>query len=87
MTNILIPGGLGFIGSNLAKRCLEMGMNVTIYDNLDPNSGGNLFNIESFKKDVELVMGDIINYDHLEQMVMNKDLIVNCAASTSHPIP
>ena len=62
---VLITGGLGFIGSNLAKKCLEIGMEITIYDNLDPNSGGNLFNIESFKKDVCLVIGDIINYDNL----------------------
>ena len=60
-------------------------MDVTIYDNLDPNSGGNLFNIEPFRKDVELVIGDIINYEHLVQAVMDKDLIINCAASTSHP--
>ncbi|HCX25211.1 MAG TPA: hypothetical protein DHN29_25085 [Cytophagales bacterium] len=83
--NLLITGGLGFIGSNLTKRCLELGIDVTIYDNLDPNSGGNLFNIAPFKKDVELVIGDIINYEHLVQAVMDKDLIINCAASTSHP--
>ena len=82
---MLITGGLGFIGSNLAKRCLEMGMDVTIYDNLDPNSGGNLFNVEPFKKDFEAVIGNIINYDHLIQVVMDKDIIINCAASTSHP--
>jgi UDP-glucose 4-epimerase len=83
--SILITGGLGFIGSNLAKRSLELGMDVTIYDNLDPNSGGNLFNIVPFKKDVELVIGDIINYDQLVQAMIDKDLIINCAASTSHP--
>jgi len=82
---ILITGGLGFIGSNLADKCLELGAKVTIYDNLDTNSGGNLFNIELFKKDVELVIGDIINYDHLIQVVLDKDIIINCAASTSHP--
>ena len=82
---VLITGGLGFIGSNLAKRCLEMGMDVTIYDNLDKNSGGKLFNIEPFKKDIELIIGDIINYEHLIQVVMDKDIIINCAASTSHP--
>lgn len=83
--SILITGGLGFIGSNLAKRCLELGMDVTIYDNVDKNSGGNLFNIEPFKKDVELIIGDIINYEHLIQVVVDKDIIINCAASTSHP--
>jgi UDP-glucose 4-epimerase len=83
--SILITGGLGFIGSNLAKRCLELGINVTIYDNLDRNSGGNLFNIEPFRKNIELVIGDITNYDYLMQSIIDKDLIINCAASTSHP--
>ena len=82
---ILITGGLGFIGSNLAKRCLELGLDVTIYDNLDPNSGGNLFNIEPFKKDVKLLIGEIIDYDNLMHVVMEQDIIINCAASTSHP--
>lgn len=82
---ILILGGLGFIGSNLVRKCLKLGAEVTIYDNLDPNSGGNLFNIKPFKKDIELVIGDIINYEHLVQVVIDKDIIINCAASTSHP--
>jgi UDP-glucose 4-epimerase len=82
--NILITGGLGFIGSNLAKRCLELGKEVTIYDNLDPNSAGNLFNITPFRQDLELVIGDILNYDQLVRVVMDKELIINCAASSSH---
>jgi len=82
--SILITGGLGFIGSNLVKKCLELGMSVTIYDNLDPNSGGNLFNIEPFKKDVKLVIGEITNYEQLVKVLMEKELIINCAASTSH---
>ena len=83
--NILITGGLGFIGSNLTKRCLELGISVTIYDNLDPNSGSNFFNIQPYMKDVEVIIGDIINYEHLVQVVMGKELIINCAACTSHP--
>jgi len=82
---VLITGGLGFIGSNLVERYLEMGLEVTIFDNMDQNSGGNLFNIDPFKKDVELIIGDIINYEHLVQVVIGKDFIINCAASTSHP--
>jgi UDP-glucose 4-epimerase len=82
---VLITGGLGFIGSNLAKRCVELGMEVTIYDNLDPNSGGNMFNVQSFRKDAEIVIGDIVNYDQLVQATIGKDWIVNCASCTSHP--
>ena len=47
--NILITGGLGFLGSNLAIRLVEMGSRVTLVDNLLPRQGGNLFNIEPIK--------------------------------------
>ena len=37
---IIITGGLGFIGSNLAHQCVGLGAEVTIFDCLDPRSGG-----------------------------------------------
>lgn len=82
---VLITGGLGFIGSNLAHRCLELGARVAIYDNLDPNSGGNLYNIMDIKKDVELHFHDIMNFDCLVDHIVSEEIIFNCAASTSHP--
>ena len=82
---ILITGGLGFIGSNLAKKCLEFGAKVTIFDNLDTHSGGNLYNILDFKSKVHLCFHDILDYDRLVENVFDKDIIFNCAASTSHP--
>lgn len=85
MTSVLITGGLGFIGSNLARKCLELGHDVVIYDNLDPNSGGKLYNIAPFKDKIKLVIGDITNYQHLVQELIDVDFIVNCAASSSHP--
>ncbi len=83
--NVLIFGGLGFIGSNLAHRCLELGANVLIYDSLDPHSGGNLFNVEDIKKDVKLHFHDILDFDPLVHHITSQDIIINCAASTSHP--
>jgi UDP-glucose 4-epimerase len=82
---ILIFGGLGFIGSNLAHRCLELDANVLIYDSLDPHSGGNLFNVEDIKKDIQLHFHDILDFDRLVHHITNQDIIINCAASTSHP--
>jgi UDP-glucose 4-epimerase len=82
---VLITGGLGFIGSNLAHKCLELGAKVSIYDCLDPRSGGNLYNINGIEDSVELCYHDILNFDRLSQHVIDKDIIFNCAASTSHP--
>ena len=82
---VLITGGLGFIGSNLAHKCLEMGAEVTIFDCLDPRSGGNLYNIHDIQDSIELCYHDILNFDQVSQHIINKDIIFNCAASTSHP--
>lgn len=82
---VLIIGGLGFIGSNLVHRCLELGAKVTIYDNLDPHSGGNLYNVNDIKNSIQLCFHDILDFDRLIEHIVGKDIVVNCAASTSHP--
>lgn len=82
---VLVLGGLGFIGSNLAKRLVEIGDDVTIYDNLDPNSGGNIHNIDEFKSNVTLCFDDILDLKKLREKIIDSDIIYNCAASTSHP--
>jgi len=81
---MLITGGLGFIGSNLAHACVRLGADVTIYDCLDPHSGGNLYNIKGIKDSIELCHQDIQDFSSISQHVLNKDVIINCAASTSH---
>ncbi len=82
---ILITGGLGFIGSNLAHKCVELGAKVTIYDSLDPHSGGNLFNINEIRDRIELIFSDILNFSEVSHTVCDKDILFSCAASTSHP--
>ncbi len=82
---IIITGGLGFIGSNIAHRCVEYNANVLIYDCLDPNSGGNLKNIEDIKEDIEIKFFDILDFSFLAESIKDKDIIFHCAASTSHP--
>lgn len=82
---VLITGGLGFIGSNLARKCLELGAEVTIYDCLDPHSGGKMFNIKDFRDRVKIVASDILHFDDVCSYVMGQDIVFNCAASTSHP--
>ncbi len=81
---VLITGGLGFIGSNLVHRYLTLGAQVTVYDCLDTHSGGRLFNIEDVKDDITIRVNDILNFEKLCEEVRNQELIINCAASTSH---
>jgi UDP-glucose 4-epimerase len=82
---VLITGGLGFIGSNLAHKCLEAGAEVTVFDCLDPHSGGNLFNVHDIRGSLQLVHQDIQDFSSVCQHICDKNIIFNCAASTSHP--
>ena len=84
MKNVLITGGLGFIGSNLAIKYLTEGYNVSVYDNLDKNSGSNKYNLKGYKNDLKIIRGDILNFNLLKKNIKKNDLIINCAASTSH---
>jgi UDP-glucose 4-epimerase len=82
---ILITGGLGFIGSNLAHRCTELGARVTIYDFLDPRSGGNMQNVAGIEDQVEIIANDLRNFEGVSTAIRHKDIVFNCAAYTSHP--
>jgi UDP-glucose 4-epimerase len=82
---VLITGGLGFIGSNLARRCLELGAETTVYDCLDPRSGGNIFNVRDIEKSLHIVLNDIRNFEGISAAVRDHQIIFSCAAYTSHP--
>jgi UDP-glucose 4-epimerase len=83
--NILITGGLGFVGSNLAVTCVEHGADVTIYDSLERFAGGNLANIREIRDSVVVIPGDIRDLSSLSRAVVDQDYIFHCAAHTSHP--
>lgn len=82
---ILVTGGLGFIGSNVVHRCLALGAQVTVYDMLDPRSGGNMENVRTIEKDIRIELNDIRNFEALATVVRGHDILINCAAYTSHP--
>jgi len=67
--NCLITGGLGFIGSNLALRLVELGAHVTVVDAMIPEYGGNLFNIEPIKDQVTVNFGDICDFHAMNWLV------------------
>lgn len=82
---VLITGGLGFIGSNLARRCLELGAQVTVYDCLAPHSGGNPYNVHDIESSLHIIDNDIRNFEAVSAALRNQDILFNCAAHTSHP--
>ena len=81
---VLITGGLGFIGSNLARRLEGLGAAVTLVDSLIPEYGGNLFNIEGFRDRVQVNVSDVRDTHSLRHLVQGKDYLFNLAGQTSH---
>jgi UDP-glucose 4-epimerase len=81
---VLILGGMGFIGSNLAIRLLELGAKVTIVDSMLPQFGGNLTNIEEIDEKVSVNFSDIRDRYSLNYLVKDMDIIYSVAGQTSH---
>jgi UDP-glucose 4-epimerase len=80
----LITGGLGFIGSNLALRLVELGADVTIIDAMIPEYGGNLFNVEPIKDRVRIHFGDICDPHAMNWLVRDQDYVFHLAGQVSH---
>ncbi len=81
---VLITGGLGFIGSNLARKLVELGAQVTLVDSLIPTYGGNLFNISDIKEHVNCNISDVRDYHAMSYLVKEHDFLFNLAGQTSH---
>jgi UDP-glucose 4-epimerase len=81
---ILVTGGVGFIGSNLAIRLVELGADVTLVDSLIPEYGGNLENIRTIKNNVKLNISDVRDNYSMKYLIRNKDILFNLAGQTSH---
>jgi len=81
---VLVTGGLGFIGSNLACRLVELGAKVCVIDFLDSRYGGNLFNVEAFKDRAQVVIADIRDQALMSHLVVDQDILFNLAGQISH---
>lgn len=81
---ILITGGLGFIGSNLAHRLVELDASVTIVDSLIPEYGGNLFNIDGLENKLRVNFSDVRDPHSMKYLIKGKDILFNLAGQTSH---
>lgn len=82
--NILITGGLGFIGSALAHRLVKAGSKITIIDALIPEYGGNLFNVADIKEHIKVIIADVRDTQKMKLLVHNQDFLFNLAGQTSH---
>ena len=81
---VLITGGLGFIGSNLAHRLVGLGAEVVLVDSLVPEYGGNLFNVESIRDRVRINISDVRDQHSIAYLVQGQDYLFNLAGQTSH---
>jgi UDP-glucose 4-epimerase len=81
---VMITGGLGFIGSNLARHLVALGADVLIVDSLIPDYGGNLFNIDGVESQVRVNIGDVRQASTMNHLVRGQEVIFNLAGQVSH---
>lgn len=81
---VLLTGGLGFIGSNLARALVAQGAQVTLVDSLIPLYGGNSFNVEDIRDKLTVNVCDVRDRFAIEHLLQDQDYLFNLAGQTSH---
>ena len=81
---VLVTGGLGFIGSNLARRLVDLGADVLIVDAMIPEYGGNLFNLDGVEDRLRINIADVRNETIMDLLVRDREIIFNLAGQVSH---
>lgn len=81
---VLITGGLGFIGSNLARELVRSGAHVTVVDSLVPEYGGNRHNLAGITSRLRVHIADVRDWPRLPDLVRGQDFLFNLAGQTSH---
>src|SRR5574341_1222331 len=82
--NVLITGGLGFIGSNLAHALVDLDAKVTLVDSMIDDYGGNLFNIVDIQDKVKINIADVRDESSMRYLVRGQDFMFNLAGQISH---
>jgi UDP-glucose 4-epimerase len=80
----LITGGMGSIGSNLARRLVDLGAEVILVDSMVPEYGGNPFNVDGLENDVHINYADVRDPYGMEYLLREQDYIFNLAGQVSH---
>ena len=81
---VMITGGLGFIGSNLARHLVALDADVLLVDSLIPDYGGNLFNIDGIADRVRVNVADVRQQSTMNYLVRDREIIFNLAGQVSH---
>ena len=81
---VMVTGGLGFIGSNLARQLVDAGADVLIVDSLNPDYGGNRFNIDGIEDRVRVNVADVRDQTSMDVLVEDREVIFNLAGQVSH---
>ncbi|HST30574.1 MAG TPA: NAD-dependent epimerase/dehydratase family protein [Chthoniobacterales bacterium] len=82
--DVLVTGGLGFIGSALARRLVALGAKVTLVDSLIPEYGGNPFNISDIRDRVTVDLTDVRDAAAMSALIKDRQFLFNLAGQTSH---
>jgi len=82
--SVLITGGLGFIGSNLAIRLVREGAHVTVCDAMLEGYGGNFANVREVEGEIETRIADVRDEEEMGRLVEGRDVIFHLAAQVSH---
>ena len=81
---VLITGGMGFIGSNLARRLIKYDNQVTVADSLIPEYGGNFRNLYDLQDQVTINLSDVRDPFSINELIKDQNYLFNLAGQTSH---
>ena len=81
---VLITGGMGFIGSNLARRLIKYDNQVTVADSLIPEYGGNVRNLYDLQDQVTINLSDVRDPFSINELIKDQNYLFNLAGQTSH---
>ena len=81
---VMITGGMGFIGSNLARALVAAGADILIVDALNPEYGGNRFNLHGIEEYIRVNVSDVRDETSMNALVQDREVIFNLAGQVSH---
>ena len=82
---ILITGSTGFIGSHLAELCVELGFDVVAFDRYNPNNHWGWLEDSKYMNDMEVILGDVRDYDSVNKAMYGRDVVFHLAALIGIP--